>query len=214
MEGFWAGVWTGIKSSPGNWASSWGATIKSEGTLAGYGSRVSSHAILGPTGSAILGAAQKGLALGAELRNEAATNGANGVGRVIGREGGTEAINLAVTAAVLKGAGALSGSSAASEGASLGDLFKNGTPKASTLSEFASGQGWEGSQTESGPLKFTDGNGVVRMTLKEGSARTPGSETPHVELRDASGQRVNPEGAPVTRKSPDNHRPIEWDLKK
>ena len=49
------------------------------------------------------------------------------------------------------------------------------------------------------------------MTLKQGSARTPGSEHPHVELRNADGVRIDPHGNPVNRKSPANHTPIDWD---
>jgi hypothetical protein len=49
-------------------------------------------------------------------------------------------------------------------------------------------------------------------TIKMGSARTPGSVLPHVELRDATGQRVDPWGNPVLRRSAANHTPIDWDL--
>jgi hypothetical protein len=35
---------------------------------------------------------------------------------------------------------------------------------------------------------------------------------PHVAFRNASGQRVDPYGNLVTRKSPNNHTPITWDL--
>jgi hypothetical protein len=61
-------------------------------------------------------------------------------------------------------------------------------------------------------VKYLDDNGVNRMTIKSGSSRTPGSENPHVELRDATGQRVDVAGNPVTRKSPGNHTPIVWDI--
>lgn len=50
------------------------------------------------------------------------------------------------------------------------------------------------------------------MTIKQGSARTPGSENPHVELRNEQGQRIDSQGNPITRRSPGNHTPIEWDL--
>jgi hypothetical protein len=94
----------------------------------------------------------------------------------------------------------------------LADLFASGTkPKASDLEDYALSQGWTKTQTPNGPPKYVDENGVVRMTIKQGSPRTPGSEQPHVELRDATGQRVDPSGNPVTRTSPDNHTPIEWD---
>ncbi|PSK98285.1 hypothetical protein CLV30_12071 [Haloactinopolyspora alba] len=94
----------------------------------------------------------------------------------------------------------------------MGDYFTGGAkPKASELDVWAQAQGWTRSQTENGPLKFTDENGVVRMTIKRGSPRAPGSEHPHVEIRDETGQRTDPFGNPVTRKSPNNHTPIEWD---
>jgi hypothetical protein len=94
----------------------------------------------------------------------------------------------------------------------LAELFASGAkPKASELEDYALSQGWTKTQTPNGPPKYVDENGVVRMTIKQGSPRTPGGEQPHVELRDASGQRVDPFGNPVTRTSPDNHTPIEWD---
>lgn len=94
----------------------------------------------------------------------------------------------------------------------VGDYFTGGaTPKASELDIWAQAQGWTRSQTENGPLKFTDENGIVRLTLKKGSPRAPGSGHPHVEIRDHTGQRTDPFGNPVTRKSPNNHTPIDWD---
>ncbi|WP_240505175.1 hypothetical protein [Nocardia mangyaensis] len=94
----------------------------------------------------------------------------------------------------------------------LNDLFDGRTPKASELETYAKEQGWVRSQTDNGPIKYTDENGVVRMTIKKGSGRAPGSSNPHVELRDSTGQRIDPSGNPVTRKSPGNHTPIDWDL--
>jgi len=96
-------------------------------------------------------------------------------------------------------------------GRTLSDLFKGRTPTASELADWAKSQGWTRIQNPGGPAKYVDENGVVRMTIKEGSPRTPGSETPHVELRDPSGQRIDPNGNPVTRRSPGNHTPIVWD---
>jgi hypothetical protein len=93
----------------------------------------------------------------------------------------------------------------------VSDLFKGRTPKASELEEYALEQGWTKTQTPGGPPKYVDENGIVRMTIKEGSPRTPGSEVPHVELRDGTGQRIDPNGNPVTRRSPGNHTPIMWD---
>jgi RHS repeat-associated protein len=86
------------------------------------------------------------------------------------------------------------------------------TPKASDIARWAEHQGWTKTQTANGPIKYVDKNGVVRVTLKQGSLRTPGSGSPHVELRDATGQRISPSGNPVTRRPPDNHSPIDWDL--
>ena len=85
------------------------------------------------------------------------------------------------------------------------------TPTSTELSNWAAQQGWKPSQTAAGPLKYTDTNGVVRLTLKRGSSRTPGSGSPHAELRNASGQRVDPAGNPVNRRSPGNHTPIIYD---
>lgn len=93
----------------------------------------------------------------------------------------------------------------------LDDLFNGRTPKASELEDYARSQGWTKTQTPDGPPKYVDENGITRMTIKEGSPRTPGSEGPHVELRDADGQRIDPNGNPVTRRSPSNHTPIVWD---
>jgi hypothetical protein len=91
--------------------------------------------------------------------------------------------------------------------------FSSGrTPKASEIEAWAKDEGWTRSQTENGPIKYTDKNGVVRATIKKGSPRAPGSADPHVELRNPDGQRINPNGDPVTRRSPDNHTPIDWDL--
>lgn len=92
-------------------------------------------------------------------------------------------------------------------------MFENGkVPKASELDDYARSQGWTKTQTPGGPPKYVDENGHVRLTIKKGSDRAPGSENPHVELRDETGQRVDPFGNPVTRKSPGNHTPIEMDI--
>lgn len=95
----------------------------------------------------------------------------------------------------------------------LGDFFRNGAkPKASELKKWAEDQGWTARQTPGGPLHYYDENGMKRMTMKKGSARTPGSETPHVELFDAQQKRIDPNGNPVTKKSVGNHTPIEHDI--
>ena len=59
---------------------------------------------------------------------------------------------------------------------------------------------------------MVDENGVARVTIKGGSQRAPDSASPHVELKDSNDQRVSPSGKPVTRKSPENHTPIDFDL--
>ena len=101
----------------------------------------------------------------------------------------------------------------AARATTLDDLFKAGRlAKASEIAEWAKTQGWKARQTPNGPLKFIDENGVVRVTLKSGSSRAPGSNFPHVELRNTAGQRVDPSGNAVTRTSPGNHTPIQWDL--
>lgn len=93
------------------------------------------------------------------------------------------------------------------------DIFEDGrTPKASELEKYAQEQGWTRSKTENGPIKYTDENGVVRITIKRGSNRAPGSENPHVEIRNSEGVRIDPQGNEVNRKSPDNHTPIEMDI--
>ena len=94
----------------------------------------------------------------------------------------------------------------------LDELFRAGrTPKASELEDYATSQGWTKTETPTGPAKYVDENGVARMTIKHGSPRTPGSEAPHVELREANGQRIDPFGNPVTQRSDGNHTPVEWD---
>lgn len=93
----------------------------------------------------------------------------------------------------------------------LGQLTRGGRAKASELDEFGSSQGWIRSQTESGPVKFRDENGIVRLTIKRGSQRAAVSGDPHVEMRNALGKRVDPYGIEVTRKSLGNHTPIIWD---
>ncbi len=95
----------------------------------------------------------------------------------------------------------------------IDNIFEAGrTPKASELKEYAEAQGWKPSQTDGGPLKYVDENGIPRVTIKQGSSRAPGSSDPHVEFKDATGQRTDAFGNPVTRKSPNNHTSIDFDL--
>ena len=112
------------------------------------------------------------------------------------------------------GGGARPGATLGRSGAKgIDKIFEAGrTPKASELKEYATAQGWKPSQTHGGPLKYVDENGVPRVTIKQGSSRAPRSSAPHVEFKDAAGQRTDAFGNPVTRKSPDNHTSIEFDL--
>jgi len=96
--------------------------------------------------------------------------------------------------------------------AGLSALMGDAPARAAEIVTWATAQGWTRQQSPNGPPKFVDANGIVRVTIKKGSARTPGSETPHVELRDTTGRRVDPYGKPVTRHSTANHTPIVWDL--
>lgn len=107
----------------------------------------------------------------------------------------------------------LSGAEAAGKGASPAELFTNGrVPKASEIANWAESQGWKAVKTENGPLKYVDENGIPRVTIKQGSPRTPGSETPHVEFKGADGSRTDPFGNPVTRKNKGNHSPIDFNF--
>ena len=94
----------------------------------------------------------------------------------------------------------------------LSELFLGRLPAASEIASWAEAQGFTRTQTAKGPIKYVDKNGFVRITLKQGSPRSPGSHHPHVELRDANGRRIDPAGQVVSRKSPLNHTPIDWDL--
>jgi hypothetical protein len=93
-------------------------------------------------------------------------------------------------------------------------FLKSKVPKASELIKWAESQGWVPKQSPNGPLKYFDGNGINRLTIKHGSSRTPGSNFPHVEMRNSSGQRVSHYGNPTQRRGPgnQNHTPIQWDL--
>jgi hypothetical protein len=103
--------------------------------------------------------------------------------------------------------------SSAGKGASPDDLFANGAvPKASDIAKWAESQGWKAVKTETGPLKYVDENGIPRVTIKQGNARTPGSETPHVEFKGADGSRTDPFGNSTTRKGQGNHSSIDFDL--
>ncbi|MFN8526683.1 MAG: RHS repeat-associated core domain-containing protein [Chloroflexota bacterium] len=67
-------------------------------------------------------------------------------------------------------------------------------------------------QRPTGPLQYYVQTGQLRLAIKQGSAGKRGSENPHIEIRDATGQRIDIAGNPVTRRSPGNHTRIERDL--
>jgi hypothetical protein len=87
-----------------------------------------------------------------------------------------------------------------------------GMSRASSYIRHAESQGWKRIQTPGGPIKYIDENGIARVEIKRGSVRAPGSGFPHVSLRDAFGQFINPSGKNVIRKGAGNHTPIIWDL--
>ncbi len=95
----------------------------------------------------------------------------------------------------------------------LSSLFKGGRmAKASELIKYAEKQGWNSVKSVEGPIKFFDKNGINRITIKEGSTRTVGSEFPHIEIRNPSGKRIDPFGNNVSKKSLGNHTKIIYDL--
>ncbi|HGY9583990.1 RHS repeat-associated core domain-containing protein [Vibrio harveyi] len=98
-------------------------------------------------------------------------------------------------------------------GQQVGSMIKtDGSTTTSAIKAKAESVGFKSTKTANGPLKMVDENGVARVTIKGGSQHAPGSAGPHVELKTSSGQRVNPAGNQVTRKSPENHTPIDFDL--
>lgn len=98
------------------------------------------------------------------------------------------------------------------DGGGLPDHFKNGaTPKASELDRHALEQGWTKSQSSTGPVTYTDSNGIKRLIIKKGSPRTPGSEGPHVEMRNSDGERIDSAGNVTGKRQPGNHTPVEYD---
>ncbi|MCP1444010.1 filamentous hemagglutinin [Pseudomonas sp. GGS8] len=138
-----------------------------------------------------------------------------GAGVGVTASGGGAAVDAGASASTGAGAGETilgeAGENAGAKG--IDKIFETGrTPKASELKEYAEAQGWKPSQTDGGPLKYVDENGIPRVTIKQGSSRAPGSSDPHVEFKDATGQRTDAFGNPVTRKSPGNHTKIDFDL--
>jgi len=110
------------------------------------------------------------------------------------------------------GSGQGANSPPAQQGSAAGGDSVGGHRTASGIAKWAREQGWTETRTQNGPPKFVDENGIVRVTLKQGSSRAPGSGTPHVEIRNAQGERIDPQGNSVTRKSPGNHTSIVWDI--
>jgi hypothetical protein len=94
----------------------------------------------------------------------------------------------------------------------LRQLLQGKVAKASELDEFGASQGWTRSRKPNGPIVYTDENGVKRLIIKRGTSRVPGSENPHVEMRNAAGERVDSQGNVVSKRSPGNHTPIDYDL--
>jgi hypothetical protein len=95
----------------------------------------------------------------------------------------------------------------------LSALYSNQIAKVSEVIALAESKHWKIVKSNTGPIKFVDSQGTARLTIKQGSARTAGSETPHIEIRNAEGIRVDMSGKPVSRRSKENHTPIEWDIK-
>ena len=92
-------------------------------------------------------------------------------------------------------------------------ISTNINPQASDFQVWAeSQQGWHLTQTPNGPLKYIDKNRKARLTLKQGTPRAPGSNHPHVEVRNPKNIRIDLQGKPVNRKSIANHTPIDWDI--
>ena len=60
----------------------------------------------------------------------------------------------------------------------LGQITSSGRASASQLERFAASQGWVRSQTATGPIKFRDARGVVRVTIKRGTRELPAATHP------------------------------------
>ena len=98
---------------------------------------------------------------------------------------------------------------------SIRSFFQNGREaKASELIELAEKLGWEKIKNPDGPIKYVDENGIVRMTIKKGSERTPGRIFPHVEIRNSQGHRTGVFGNETTMPSPGNHIEKLYDIDK
>ncbi|MFD0782360.1 RHS repeat domain-containing protein [Micromonospora azadirachtae] len=159
-----------------------------------------------PVGEGIIEAAAPGTLVGAPTVGAVTGTGATGAGAAY-------AFGLAERGAAVRGAeGAAAAIVKYDADLALRQLTQGRVAKASELEGFAASQGWVRSRTANGPIKYTDGNGIVRITIKKGSGRAPGSGSPHVEMRNGAGERIDPYGFPVSRKSLGNHTPIDYDL--
>ncbi len=85
-------------------------------------------------------------------------------------------------------------------------------PTADELRNWARSEGWTNTRTTpAGFETWSDATGVKRMKIKPASTLDelgPGSKVPRVTIWDASGQRVDGFGRPVTRKSKTAHAPL------
>lgn len=107
------------------------------------------------------------------------------------------------------GAEAVGNAIQARRGAQVGEIIDtNGATTATEIIRKSEEVGFTATQNATGPLKMVDENGIARVTVKSGSTRTPGSEGPHVALRDSNGKRVSPGGEHVSQTDPRNHTPI------
>lgn len=96
-----------------------------------------------------------------------------------------------------------------SRGTQVGAIVKtDGSTKATDIAAKSREVGFKELPAGSGPQTFVDEAGTKRVTIKSGSARTPGSENPHVSLRRSNGDFVSPAGEKVSRSSAGNHTPI------
>lgn len=140
---------------------------------------------------------------------EAAEEAAEKAGKEAGEEAAEEAAEEGAEEAAEEAAKDAADQRAKDE---LKELYDGGnrTPTREELQDYGRRQGWESRQTEGSPEKYYDADNNKRLTIKDGSARTPGSEGPHIEVQDRHGQRWDPyDGSDVSKRSPGNHRPFD-----
>ncbi len=103
----------------------------------------------------------------------------------------------------------------AAEVKGLTELFESGkVAKATEIESWAAQSGWQRIKKPTGPIKYFDDAGVERVTIKRGSPRTPGSQDPHISLRNSNDELIDPWGNKVGRESPGNHVPIDYDIER